>query len=202
MASCSFDLFRARPGADLRPRIPAEQHHRQTHQKRKEADLVDAVHHAQIDPRILVFLEQIDRIDVIQELLEKHVLGVFRLNLLCNHRNFHSGPFGKGFHRHSFACGEWLGHGLAVGRIHGRVVVHRRQENRCLDHVVQVESCGLEDGFRISDALRSCHFHWLDNQDTCGRVERDLAADEYEPARFQGLAVSCHRLRGLVGVDA
>ena len=44
------------------PHQPAVHHHGQAHQKGKKADLVDAVHHAQIDAFFRVSLEEIERI--------------------------------------------------------------------------------------------------------------------------------------------
>ena len=48
---------------------PAVKHHAKAQQKSQEADFVDAVHHAQIQPRFLVLFEEVKRIDVEKELV-------------------------------------------------------------------------------------------------------------------------------------
>ena len=49
----------------LRAGIPAVQHHRKTHQEGKETDLVDAVHHAKVQPGFGVLFEQVERVKVV-----------------------------------------------------------------------------------------------------------------------------------------
>ena len=63
------------------PRPPAVKHDPKAHHKGKETDLVDAVHHAQIQSSFFVLFEQVEWIYIVKELLEKHCFMNFSLNL-------------------------------------------------------------------------------------------------------------------------
>jgi hypothetical protein len=68
MGSCSSNGF-------LGPAPPAVRHDGQAHQKGEKADFVDAVHHAKVQPRFGVLLEEVEGIEVKEKLLEKHGRG-------------------------------------------------------------------------------------------------------------------------------
>lgn len=50
-------------------RQPAHQHDGEAHQKHQKTDFIDAVHHAQADARFGVPVEQVDRVQVVEDFL-------------------------------------------------------------------------------------------------------------------------------------
>lgn len=71
MGNCCFDIGpEAQTLSGTAP--PAVEHDGKADHECEKADLVDAVHHAKIDARILVFFEQVERVQVMQKLLKEH----------------------------------------------------------------------------------------------------------------------------------